>query len=101
MLENEHAVPTPLAEQALRRQIDRSVSRALADTDFASRLLSNPALVLEDRGCPPYQLRSLLSIRATSLTDFARQAQALFWVADPRSTSVEGLHPLPLAAAAR
>ena len=101
MLADERVLPTPHAEQALRRQIDRSVSRALADNEFARRLLINPALVLEDRGCPPHQLRSLLSIRATSLTDFARQAQALFWVADPHSPSAEGLHPLPLAAAAR
>jgi hypothetical protein len=91
--------PTHLAEKDLRRQIDRSVSRALADGDYASRLLINPALALEDRGCTPQQLRSLLSIRAKTLTDFARQAQALFWVVEPRPPRRQ--QPLPLAAAAR
>jgi len=88
-----------LADTDLRRQINRSVCRALVDRDYANRLLSNPALVLEDQGCSPQQLRSLLSIRTTDLTDFARQAQALFWLAEPRLAAEE--EDLPLAAAAR
>jgi hypothetical protein len=69
------------------------------DREYADRLLSNPALALEDQGCSPQQLRSLLSIRTTDLTDFARQAQDLFWLAEPRLASVE--EDLPLAATAR
>jgi hypothetical protein len=99
MLADERVLPTLLTEQDLRRQIDRSVSRALADDDFARRLLLNPALALEDRGCAPQQLRSLLTIRAATLTDFARQAQALFWAAEPHPEYRE--EPLSLAAAAR
>ena len=91
--------PTYLAEQDLRRQIDRSVSRALADGDFAKQLLVNPALALQDRGCSPQQRRSLLDIRATDLTDFARQAHALFWLVDLEPASPP--QKLRLAAAAR
>jgi hypothetical protein len=99
MLADARVFPTHHTEQDLRRQIDRSVSRALADNEFAGRLLINPALALEERGCAPHQLKSLLSIRATTLTDFARQAQALFWVSDPESDP--GEYPVLLAAAAR
>jgi hypothetical protein len=89
-----------LTEKDLRRQIDRSLSRALADTDFARQLLTNPALAIEEHGCTPQQLKSLLSIRATTLVDFARQAQALFWAAaGPQPQCPE--EPLPLAVAAR
>jgi hypothetical protein len=77
-----HESSTYLAEQDLRRQIDRSVSRALADGDFAKQLLTNPALALQDRGCSPQQRHSLLGIRATDLTDFARQVHALFWMVE-------------------
>ena len=67
-------------ERELRRQIDRSVSRALVDPDYARDLLADPTLLLEDRGCPPQHFLHLRSIRAASLTDFARQAEALFWL---------------------
>ena len=87
-----------LSERDLRHQIDRSVSRALYDHDFAGRLLTSPALVLEDRGCSPQQLRSLLSIRANDLTDFALQARRLFWLGERVSGAVD--QPLPLAAGA-
>jgi len=86
---------TYLADTDLRRQINRSVCRALVDREYANRLLGNPALALEDHGCSPQQLRSLLSIRTTDLTDFARQAQALFWLAEPRLASEEEDLPLP------
>jgi hypothetical protein len=69
-----------MAEKDLRRQIDRSVSRALVDNDYARLLLADPTVALEDHGCAPQQYRSLRNIRATDLVDFARQAQALFWV---------------------
>jgi hypothetical protein len=81
----------------LRRQIDRSVSRALFDNDYAHRLLTDPTIALEESGCPLPQLRSLRNIHATDVVDFARQAHALFWRAEPKSY----LEDLPLAAAAR
>ena len=71
------------SDRDLRKQIDRSVSRALVDRDYAKLLLDNPAVALEDHGCPPLQYRSLRSIRATDLVDFAQQAQALFWRVGP------------------
>ncbi len=85
------------SEHELRRQIDRSLSRALFDRTFAEQLLTDPAGVLGD-GCTPQQQRSLLNIRATSLRDFARQAKALFWLQlDEPSYEVD--IPLPAAAA--
>jgi hypothetical protein len=88
-----------LADNDLRRQINRSVGRALVDREYANRLLSNPALALEDHGCSPQQLKTLRSIRTTDLMDFARQAQARFWVLEPGLASME--ENLPPAAAAR
>jgi len=88
-----------LTDTALRRQIDRSVSRALVEREYANRLLANPALALGDLGCSPQQLRTLVSIRTTNLTDFARQLQRAFWLVEPRPASVE--EDLPVAAAAR
>jgi hypothetical protein len=85
-------------EKDLRRQIDRSVSRALVDRDFARLLLTDPTVALEDHGCAPQHYKSLRSIRATDLLDFARQAQALFWIVEPKSAVPEA--HLPLAAAA-
>ena len=70
------------SEKDLRRQIDRSVARALVDGDFARVLLANPTVALEDHGCPPQQYRTLRGIRASSLMDFARQAHELFWAAE-------------------
>jgi hypothetical protein len=87
-----------IGEKDLRRQIDRSVSRALVDRDFASLLLTDPTVVLEDHGCPPQQYRSLRNIQATDLLDFARQAQSLFWIVEPSQTRDET--QLPLAASA-
>jgi hypothetical protein len=87
-----------VGERELRRQIDRSVSRALVDRDYAQLLLSDPTVALEHYGCPPQQFKSLRGIHATDLIDFARQAQALFWSTEPRSTAHEG--QLTLAAAA-
>ena len=87
-----------VSEKDLRRQIDRSVSRALVDREYASRLLTDPTVALEEHGCPPQQYRSLRSIRATDLIDFARQAQALFWITD--ATLPRRETQLPLAAAA-
>ncbi len=53
------------------------------DGDYASLLLADPTVVLEDRGCPPQQYLSLRSIHATDVVDFARQARVLFWMAEP------------------
>jgi hypothetical protein len=89
--------PVLLGEKDLRRQIDRSVSRALVDEDYARLLLNDPTVALEDRGCAPQQYRSLRSIQATDLVDFARQARALFWIVEPHPTQEAQLQ---LAAAA-
>jgi hypothetical protein len=88
-----------VGEKELRRQIDRSVSRALVDRDYARQLLTDPTVALEDHGCPPQQYRSLRSIRATDLIDFARQAQALFWIVQPKSSPEDARFPLAAAAA--
>jgi len=82
----------------LRRRIDLSVSRALVDVDYARRLLTDPTVAIEDFGCPPQQFKSLRSIHATDLVDFARQAHALFWRVEPQAAYLED--QLPLAAAA-
>jgi len=89
-----------ISEKDLRHQIDRSVSRALVDSDYARLLLSNPTVVLEDRGCPPQQYRWLSSIDANTLPDFARQAQALFWAAEPARPALQQEDRVPMAAAA-
>ncbi len=88
-----------LAERQFRKQIDRSVARALFDRDYASLLLSDPTVALEDHGCPPQQFKSLRSIHAIDVADFARQAQALFWLVEPKSTSLEAQLPLVAAVA--
>jgi hypothetical protein len=78
MLALTFAQPLEANEHELRGQIDRSLSRALFDTDFAEQLLSDPARALN--GCTPRQHQQLLRIRAHDLVDFAQQAQALFWL---------------------
>src|SRR5438067_9555824 len=97
MLAERTISPAHIGERNLRRQIDRSVSRALVDGEYARLLLTDPTVALEDHGCAPQQYRSLRSIRATDLVDFARQAQALFWI-EPNSMTQED--QLPLAATA-
>ena len=69
-----------LSEKDLRRQIDRAVSRALFDRDYASVLLADPTVALEDHGCPPQQYLSLRAIHACDVVDFAHQARARFWI---------------------
>ncbi|HET6318177.1 MAG TPA: hypothetical protein VFG86_17110 [Chloroflexota bacterium] len=73
------AHPVLSSERELRARIDRSVSRAMFDMEFSRILLADPAMVLGDGGCTPQQRRDLRTIRASSLVDFARQAEALFW----------------------
>jgi hypothetical protein len=68
-----------VSDRELRRQIDRSVSRALVDREYASNLLADPTLAIDDRGCTPQQYLELRSINAGNITDFARQAMNLFW----------------------
>jgi hypothetical protein len=82
----------------LRRQIDRSLSRALFDEEYAQRLLTDPTIALEASGCPLPQRKSLSNIHALDVVDFARQAHALFWRTEPKSYLED---QLPLAAAAR
>ncbi len=74
--------PIAVGERELRRQIDRSVSRAIVDQAFARDLLADPTLALGDRGCTPQQYLELRNITAGNITDFARQAMALFWADD-------------------
>ena len=83
MLDHAPTSLSMLGKKDLRRHIDRAVSRALVDGEYASVLLADPAVALQDRDCPPQQYLSLLSIRATDLVDFARQARALFWSVEP------------------
>jgi len=99
LLSDRPPVPSLAADRDIRRQIDRSVSRALVDDEYARRLLSDPTVALEDHGCPPQHFKSLRSIHAKDLLDFARQAQALFWTGEPTALDVED--QLPLAAGAR
>jgi hypothetical protein len=89
--------PSAASEYELRKQIDRSLSRALFDNEFASSLLADPTVVLDDQGCTPQQRRDLRTIRATSVLEFAQQARVLFWPSpDERYTHEE----VALAAAA-
>jgi hypothetical protein len=69
-----------LSEKDLRRQIDRAVSRALFDREYASVLLADPTVALEDHGCPPQQYLSLRGIEARDLVEFAHEARARFWI---------------------
>lgn len=88
-----------VSEKELRRQIDRSVSRALVDREYARRLLADPTVALETHGCAPQQFKSLRTIRANDLVDFARQARSLFWIVEPTPPSAEDQLALPTAAA--
>src|SRR6266536_3790601 len=105
MLAQAPAAVSLISEKDLRRQIDRAVSRALFDRDYASELLANPTIALEDNGCPPQQYLSLRGIEASDLVDFAHQARARFWI-DPlarqphltlRDLNQEDQHPLVAA----
>jgi hypothetical protein len=71
------------SEKELRQQIDRSVSRALVDDDYAQLLLADPTVAVDGHGCAPQHYKKLMQIKASSLVDFATQAQALFWVVEP------------------
>jgi hypothetical protein len=98
MLADPAVSPALIGEKDLRRQIDRSVSRALVDGEYARLLLSDPTVAIEDHGCAPQQYRSLRSIHATDLVEFARQAQALFWIVEPQHMTQEDQLPLAVAA---
>ena len=80
MLDQAPTTVSDLSEKDLRRQIDRAVSRALFDRDYAGELLADPSIALEDHGCPPQQYLSLRGIMASDLVDFAHQARARFWI---------------------
>jgi hypothetical protein len=107
MLAQSPATVSLLSEKDLRRQIDHAVSRALFDRDYASELLANPTIALEDHGCPPQQYLSLRGIQARDVVDFAHQARARFWIEplarQPRLTlrdlNQEEQRPLVAAAA--
>ena len=94
-----HATVSQISEKELRRQINKSVSRALTDGDYLRLLLADPTVVLEDRGCPLPQYRSLQTIKASSLLDFAHQARGLFWAVDATPVPQEDQRPLAAAAA--
>ena len=98
VLASERSASPSYLERDLRRQIDRSVSRALVDNEYARQLLTDPTIALEETGCPPQQFKILRGIHAIDLVDFARQAHALFWRVEPKSSYLE--EHLPLAAAA-
>jgi len=102
VLEVDQAGRSVISEKNLRRHIDRAVSRALVDGEYAQLLLSDPTVVLEDQECSGQPYLSLLSIQATTLLDFARQAQALFWAFERGAAELieEEEDALPLAAAA-
>jgi hypothetical protein len=100
MIDTRPASVAMTGEKDLRRQIDRSISRALVDGDYATLLLSDPTVVLEDRGCAPQQYKTLRSIHASDLLDFARQAQATFWAVEPILKPLSQEDQRPLAAAA-
>jgi hypothetical protein len=101
LIDTRPATISAIGEKDLRHQIDRSVSRALFDGEYARLLLSDPTVVLEDRGCTPQQLKSLRSISASNVFDFAQQAQDLFWAVERTYQTDEQEDALPLAAAAR
>lgn len=76
------------SEAALRRRISREVWRALADPIVARALLNDPAGVIDTAGCTLRQHRGLASIHATTVAEFAHQAELLFWhVADGSTTN--------------
>jgi hypothetical protein len=87
-------------DRAQQRQIDRSIGRALTDDEFARQMFSNPIMVLDNVGCTLSQYRSLRSIRATTVPDFARQVHQIFWPIQP-VPSVLQREQMPLAASAR
>jgi len=99
MLDNRPSTLSVTSEKDLRRQIDRSVSRALVDGDYARLLLMDPTVALEDRGCSPQQFKSLRNVRANNLLDFTRQVQSLFWIVESNPLSMEAQFPLAAAAA--
>ena len=75
----EREAPSAGEEAEVRRQIDLAIGRALVEPRFAARLLANPTVALGHNGCSPQQHLHLGGIRAATVKDFARQAEALFW----------------------
>ncbi len=71
-------------EAALRRRISREIWRALANPDYASALLEDPVRILDDTGWTLRQRYDLASIHATTIQQFARQAERVFWTGDSR-----------------
>src|SRR5260370_14437373 len=103
MLAQAPTAVSELSEKELRRQIDHAVSRALFDRDYASELLADPTIALEDHGCLPQQYLSLRGIQASDVVDFAHQARARFWIEpfarQPRLTLRDLKEQRPLVAA--
>ena len=93
----ERDAPSARGEAEVRRRIDLAVGRALVDSEFAALLLADPAVALGDAGCSPQQHLELRGIRAATVEDFARQAEALFW---PSWQSRVGANSAALRAAA-
>jgi hypothetical protein len=98
LLETMTLAPSSTNDRVQQRQIDRSICKALTDGEFARQMFSNPTVVLEDVGCTLSQYRSLRSVRATTVNDFARQVHHIFWPIETMP-SLLTRQELPLAAA--
>src|SRR5437016_4933787 len=93
MLAQAPAPVSMITEKDLRRQIDRALSRALFDREYATVLLADPTVALEDHGCPPQQYLSLRGIQARDLVEFAHEARARFWIEPaPRQLTLRDLN---------
>lgn len=86
-----------VGEADVRRRLNRAVGQALVDPEFASWLLAVPDAALGRPGCSPRQQLALRYVRASSLPDFARQVEQIFWPS--RSTPPVELEQMPRAVA--
>lgn len=69
----------PAAEAEIRRRLHSAVGQALVDPAFAAWLMAEPDAALGRPGLPPRQQLALQRVRASSLPDFARQVEQIFW----------------------
>ena len=89
----EDRTPSGLRDAELRRRISLAVWRALANPAFAQALLADPAMLLAGAGCTPQQRLRLERLRAPTVKDFARQAEAAFWTMPRRVDPEPGQIP--------
>lgn len=66
-------------EAEIRRRLHSAVGQALVDPAFAAWLMAEPDAALGRPGLPPRQQLALQRVRASSLPDFARQVEQIFW----------------------